>query len=164
MIHYENETNMCLWKYVHLLHCNCCKPPTRFDHLLWPSSGKSFYEEHFTKTTKPIYIFSYALVDNILTAPSDYVSPQCDRPSLTPIQNTNQPQTTYRNSTKSYQVVSMTLLNKSPFRKLLHQRLKHKLCTGSWTSLSIMRQKWKKVGRNRNVFTIRWSPQAISAQ
>jgi len=50
--------------------------------------------------------------------PQTDVSPECDRPSLTPIHNTNQPpinyiQKLYRNSTKSYQVVSMTPLNKS---------------------------------------------------
>lgn len=130
---------------MNLLHCNHCKPPTCFSHLLLPSSGKCFYEGHITKTTKPIHIFSYALVDYILTAPLDYVSPQSDRPSSTPIQNTNQPQINYiqkhyRNSTKSYQVVSMTPLNKSPFQKLLHQRLKHSLYK-QLTSPSIVKQK-----------------------
>jgi hypothetical protein len=99
------------------------------------------------------FTFSYALVGYILIAPSAYVFPQCERSSLTTIHNTWQPwinyvQKHYRNSTQSYQVVSMTPLNKSPFQKLLHQRPKHKLCTNSWPSLYIMRKKWKK----------RWKP------
>jgi hypothetical protein len=34
--HYENKTNICVWKSVNLLHFNLCKPPTCFGHTLWP--------------------------------------------------------------------------------------------------------------------------------
>jgi hypothetical protein len=34
--HHENKTNICIWKYVNLLHVNLCKPPTCFGHTLWP--------------------------------------------------------------------------------------------------------------------------------
>ena len=54
---YDNKTNMCIWKYVNLLHYNHCKPPTCFSHLLWPSWGRCFHEGYLyiTKTTKPMH-------------------------------------------------------------------------------------------------------------
>ena len=40
---------------MNLLHFNCSKPPTCFGRLLWPSSGRCFYEGYITKTSKPMY-------------------------------------------------------------------------------------------------------------
>jgi hypothetical protein len=45
-------TKNLIWKHVNLLHYDCCELRTCFDHLLWSSSEKSFYEGFITKTTK----------------------------------------------------------------------------------------------------------------
>jgi hypothetical protein len=54
ILHYENKINKCIWKYVNLLHCDCCQPAACFIHLLWPDAVRCVYEEYVIKTTKPM--------------------------------------------------------------------------------------------------------------
>lgn len=52
---YRNKTNKCIRRYINLLHYKHCIPPVSWGHLLWPFSGKCFYEGYITQTTKPMH-------------------------------------------------------------------------------------------------------------
>jgi hypothetical protein len=51
MLHCGSETK-CIRKYMNLLHYNHCKSPIYFGNLLWPSSGRYFFEAYIIKTNK----------------------------------------------------------------------------------------------------------------
>jgi hypothetical protein len=55
MLHCKDKTKKCIQIYINLLHYNRCKPPKCVGHLLWPSSGRWFFEGYITQTTKPMY-------------------------------------------------------------------------------------------------------------
>ena len=50
----ENKPNMCICRYVNLLHYKSCEPYAYIGRLLWPSSGK-YFKKDVTKTSKPIH-------------------------------------------------------------------------------------------------------------
>jgi hypothetical protein len=54
MLHCENKTNKCMYKYMNSLHYNYCKPQSPVVAIF---REICFYEGFITKTTKPLYIY-----------------------------------------------------------------------------------------------------------